>query len=50
LLALAFSSDGRRLGALAKDQGIQLWNLGLVREGLAEFNLHDDWPEYSKQP
>jgi WD40 repeat protein len=50
LLALTFSADGRQLAALAKDQGIQLWNLALVREGLAELNLHGDWPEYSTHP
>ena len=50
LLALAFSPDGRQLAALAKDQGIQLWNLASVREGLAELNLHGDWPEYSTHP
>jgi WD40 repeat protein len=50
LLALAFSADGRQLAALAKDQGIQLWNLALVREGLAELNLQGDWPGYSTHP
>jgi WD40 repeat protein len=43
---LAFSPDGRRLAAAAKDQTIQLWNLELLREGLVELKLHHDWPEY----
>ena len=42
---LAFSPDGRRLAATTKDQTIQLWNLALLRDGLAELNLHHDWPE-----
>jgi len=43
---LAFSPDGRRLAAATRDDVIQLWNLALLRDGLAELQLHNEWPEY----
>jgi WD40 repeat protein len=43
---LTFSADGRRLAAATKDQTIHLWNLKLLRDGLAELNLHDGWLAY----
>jgi WD40 repeat protein len=46
LTALTFSPDGGRLAAVAKDHGIQIWNLRLVCEQLANFDLQEDWPEY----
>jgi WD40 repeat protein len=42
---LAFSPDGRKLAAATDGQIIQLWNLALLREGLAALDLHRDWPE-----
>ena len=42
---LAFSPDGRRLAAATMKLTIQLWNLALLRESLAELNLDHDWPE-----
>jgi len=47
LIALAFSADGRRLAAAARDQTIQLWNLGLILERLADLNLQGNWPGYT---
>ena len=42
---LAFSPDGRRLAAATINLTIQLWNLALLRESLAELSLDHDWPE-----
>ncbi len=43
---LAFSPDGRRLAAATRDHTIQLWNLKLLRDGLAELDLQKNWPEF----
>ena len=43
---LAFSPDGRRLAAGTVNLTIQLWNLALLHEGLAELNLDQDWPKF----
>jgi hypothetical protein len=32
--------------AATQDQTIQLWNLKLMRDGLAELDLQRDWLEY----
>jgi WD40 repeat protein len=42
---LAFSPDGRKLAAATDGQIVQLWNLALLRDGLAALNLHRNWPE-----
>ena len=42
---LAFSPDGRRLAAATANLTIQLWNLTLLRERLAELDLDHDWPK-----
>jgi len=41
IVALAFSPDGSRLAAACRDRVVQLWDLRLIRQQLAE--LHLDW-------
>ena len=41
---LAFSPDGGRLAAATMNRLIQLWNLALLRDGLAELKLERGWP------
>jgi hypothetical protein len=41
---LAFSPDGRRLAAATGGQIIQLWNIALLREGLARLEIENDLP------
>jgi WD40 repeat protein len=41
---LAFSPDGRKLAAATDGQIVQLWNLALLRVGLAALDLHRGWP------
>jgi len=41
---LAFSADGGRLAAATMNQLIQLWNLALLHDGLAELKLARGWP------
>jgi WD40 repeat protein len=47
---LKFSPDDRKLAAVTQSQAIQLWDLSLLRETLAEMKLDDDWPQYPLQP
>ncbi|MBI4659572.1 MAG: AAA-like domain-containing protein [Verrucomicrobia bacterium] len=42
---LVFSPRNRWLAAATKDQTVQLWNLPLLRAGLAELNLAGGWPD-----
>ena len=42
---LAFSADGGRLAAATMNQLIQLWNLALLHDGLAELKLARGWPQ-----
>jgi WD40 repeat protein len=46
---LAFSPDGRRLAVATQDRIIQLWNLALLRERLADLKLQNNWPDYSPE-
>jgi WD40 repeat protein len=41
---LAFSADGGRLAAATMNQLIQLWNLALLHDSLAELKLEGRWP------
>ncbi|HEY7314641.1 MAG TPA: WD40 repeat domain-containing protein, partial [Gemmataceae bacterium] len=41
---LCFSRDGNRLAALCGLNSVQIWDLSLIHRGLAERNLHDDFP------
>lgn len=41
---LAFSADGGRLATATMNQLIQLWNLALLHDGLAELKLARGWP------
>jgi WD40 repeat protein len=41
---LAFSADGSRLAAATMNQLIQLWNLALLHDSLAELRLEGRWP------
>jgi WD40 repeat protein len=42
---LAFSPDGRCLAAATANLTVQIWNLALLREGLAELELDHDWQQ-----
>ena len=41
-----FSPDGSHLAAIQTDQQVQLWDLRLIRQELAEMNLDLDMPPY----
>jgi WD40 repeat protein len=43
---LAFSPDGRMLAAVTQSQVVQLWNLALLRDGLAALDLQNGWTNY----
>jgi WD40 repeat protein len=42
----SFSPDGTRLAAMQGDQQVQLWDLRLLRQELAEMHLDWDMPPY----
>jgi WD40 repeat protein len=46
---LAFSPDGKWLAAATTKLVVQLWNLDALRDGLAEFDLHHDWPDHRQK-
>src|ERR1017187_1760718 len=41
-----FSPDGSHLAAIQRDQQVQLWDLRLIRQELAQMNLDWDMPPY----
>jgi WD40 repeat protein len=43
----AFSPDGSQLVAVQHDQQVQLWDLRLLRQELAQMHLDWDLPPYS---
>jgi len=47
---LVFSADGRQLAAGTDRQIVQLWNLAALREGLAQLDLQQSWPQYATSP
>jgi WD40 repeat protein len=47
---LAFSRDGRRLAAAAREELVVLWDLAVVAEELSELGLRGDLPAFLERP
>jgi len=47
ILRFQFSPDGSHLAAMQMDQQVQLWDLRLIREELAQMSLDWDMPPYN---